>query len=239
MVEIEKKYNYHDGSVYEAQLFVHYELIPVTGKRTHEKHVFDAHYRRFFDGTGGDICITGKLHAATVFLDPPHIRGRRVGTFLMNEVVKWAKQWPSADVMPIRVKREQAGTSFEFHTERRNHFYERFGIVFVFDDEQTKVSGRSQAMKASQLQEVNSWKKNIAEQPASDYIFQLLRQLDIVNRERDDLAASNIRLREWHKKADENASKRGGKAYLYKALFWLSVALFLGALAKGLLSVQM
>ncbi|RBH51717.1 hypothetical protein C3F00_033385, partial [Pseudomonas sp. MWU13-2860] len=88
---------------------------------------FQASYRR---GFGGEeiISLTGSRGASgTVFLDPEPMRGQRIGTYLMNEVVNWAQRWPEADVHPIRLNSNQG---YEENRARRNRFYEQFGIVF-------------------------------------------------------------------------------------------------------------
>lgn len=235
LVEIEEKYNHDDGSIYEAQLDVRYELL--SSRMSWEKHTFDAHYRRDYVGTGGQVCITGKLHAASVFLDPPPIRGRRIGTYLMNEVIRWAKQWPSADVKQIKLSSNQAGATHEFNTERRNRFYKRFGIEFDYAEPLTKASGRSKAMKASQLQEVNSWEKNIEEHPISDYISQLLKQVETLKYERDNLRDSATHLRKWTVESAEAIGRRGWKVFLYTSFFWLVSLLIFWAINKGLIHV--
>ncbi|MBP4050912.1 hypothetical protein J9978_15595 [Chromobacterium violaceum] len=223
LVEIEEKYNYGDGSVYEAQLDVRYELLSVRGSR--ERHTFDAHYRRNYQGTGGEVCITGKLHAASVFLDPIQIRGRRIGTYLMNEVIKWAKQWPLADVKPIRLSSNQAGVTHEFSTERRNRFYEQFGIEFDYLDPLTKASGRSKPMNVNQLKEVNSWEKNIEQHPISDYLPRLLQHVETLARERAALQDSVRQFRERAVKSTEAIGRRGWKVFRYTSLFWLVAVL--------------
>src|SRR5690606_42007148 len=49
-----------------------------------------------------------------VFLDLPGLAGQRIGTYLMNEIVRWVQQWPSATVASIKLDAGQARS--EEHT---------------------------------------------------------------------------------------------------------------------------
>lgn len=44
------------------------------------------------------------LVGGELFLDPDELRGQRIGTYLMNEIVTWAQQWPEA---PVRQQAEK------------------------------------------------------------------------------------------------------------------------------------
>lgn len=58
--------------------------------------------------------------------------GHRIGTFLMTEIVAWARQWPSAEVMQIKLawKDEQPDAWDGHNKPRRDRFYGQFGINF-------------------------------------------------------------------------------------------------------------
>ncbi len=91
---------------------------------------------------------TVDLTCGGLFIDPVQLRGHGVGTFLFYRIIKWAKTWPSANVAPIMLTSLQA---YEENKERRNHFYERFGIEFNYFD-QAKMEGVSLPILASNLQ---------------------------------------------------------------------------------------
>lgn len=92
-----------------------------------------------------------------VFMDLPGMQGNRVGTYLMNEIVKWAQQWPTASVNPITL---DAAQGYAENKQRRNQFYEQFGLVFDYLDTEKK-SGESRPMIAETLKTVDTWKQNI------------------------------------------------------------------------------
>lgn len=101
-----------------------------------------------------------------VTLDLPGLEGNRIGTYLMNEIVRWAKQWPDADVRPIELLTGQAGGE---NQKRRIRFYERFGLFFDYGDTELRT-GISRPMKVRELQTVDSWKKNIDELHMFDFL---------------------------------------------------------------------
>ncbi|MDN2709847.1 hypothetical protein O0880_10515 [Janthinobacterium sp. SUN118] len=88
----------------------------------------------------------------------------------MNEIVTWAKQWPEASILPIQLLEGQA---YEKNKDRRNRFYERFGIEFDYADDD-KRAGKSKPMRAAQLLNVNSWEENIDELDLHGYVTFLL-----------------------------------------------------------------
>lgn len=103
-----------------------------------------------------------RLSNGGVFVDPAELRGHRIGTYLMNQVVGWAKQWPHTPVRAVRLLSLQAS---EDNKHRRNRLYEKFGLVFDYNDPAQR-SGSSRPLKASELRESTSWEQNIRERAA-------------------------------------------------------------------------
>lgn len=101
-----------------------------------------------------------------LFLDLPNMRGMHVGTHLMNEIVVWAKQWPTATVGTIQLLSSQATDD---NKNRRNKFFEQFGLRFIFDDE-NKCEGTSIPMIASQLTPVNTWQKTLKKESVQEFM---------------------------------------------------------------------
>ncbi|QIZ46810.1 GNAT family N-acetyltransferase [Dickeya zeae] len=103
-------------------------------------------------------------------------KGNRLGRWLFNEIVTWAKQWPNADVNSIRLGPTDAT---EDNLKRRNKMYRGAGLKFDYDDDE-KRTGRSRIMKASKLTALSSWKKenggNIEAQNIDDYINDLIKE---------------------------------------------------------------
>jgi hypothetical protein len=102
-----------------------------------------------------------------VRIDPSSLRGARLGTYLMNQVVLWAKQWPDAEVREISLAPGDGSNSE--NRARRNRFYEQFGIVFDYRDADHKV-GVSRPIVARDLRPVTSWAGSIIEHSIVDYL---------------------------------------------------------------------
>jgi GNAT superfamily N-acetyltransferase len=101
--------------------------------------------------TGADLTGGG------VFVDPDYLQGHRVGTYLMDMIVSWTRQWPGASVQPIQLLADMGEGEAGI---RRNRFYEQFGIRFAYTSER-KLAGASLPMLAGELVQCSSWKKNI------------------------------------------------------------------------------
>lgn len=131
-----------------------------------------------------------------VFLDLPGLAGQRIGTYLMNEIVRWVQQWPSATVASIKL---DAGQAQPNNKERRNRFYEQFGIVFDYDDEQRR-SGKSRPMLSKDLKTVETWRKNIVEHTMHDYLESLVDLNERISSDlnaRDRACANLIAEQKW------------------------------------------
>lgn len=142
-----------NGEVEKADLCVRYRVIGAAlsaGRNLTYK--FSACYdgRR---GKSGCIRLTGSSNTGrAIYLDPCDLRGNRVGSFMMNEIVNWARNWPDAQIERIHLSVNQAS---EDNKDRRNKFYEQFGIQFNYTDT-TKAEGYSCVMQARSL---NPWTK--------------------------------------------------------------------------------
>lgn len=84
-------------------------------------HAFTGKWERFPGGeqkvsvTGGNLMLYGDGIP----------RGAHIGTYLLDEVVRWARQWPAAQVRQISLSSVDGGDD---NRERRNQLYEQFGI---------------------------------------------------------------------------------------------------------------
>lgn len=127
---------------------------------------FSAEYSRL---SGGRESLS--LTRGAVMLNLAYLRGHHVGTYLQDEIVRWAKQWPGAIVTPITLSGDDALD--ESNKLRRNRFYEQFGIVFEYDNGD-KSSGLSMPMLAVDLKPVSPevWRQNIQEFGLVDYLRQ-------------------------------------------------------------------
>jgi hypothetical protein len=173
---------YDHNKVYKSRIEVYYQLFgkAETNNEYKDRHYFSAEYENL--GDGGVVRLTGSLVHGAVNIDPTHIRGRRLGTFLMNEIVKWAKQWPEAEVLPITLKKWQAHEGFENNKNRRNRFYVQFNIQFAYDSG-TNESGSSKPMKVSELQLADLSKKKIEVLPLASHISGLIGRNEYLERD--------------------------------------------------------
>lgn len=154
-----------EGIVYDASIRLTYEL--VTLKHSLHKAASGNFAGRFtmFPELGAV-----SLSSGAVFLDLPGLAGQRIGTYLMNEIVTWAKRWPEASVNNVELMIGQGGDE---NKERRNHFWERFGLEFDYRDPEHRT-GSSKPMLAKDLNQVEEWAKNITELRVQDYLSEVL-----------------------------------------------------------------
>jgi GNAT superfamily N-acetyltransferase len=158
-----------DGTVESASILISYEVIDChrVGLPT-ERGSFGGSYSAFHG-----ISLTSELGSGfggALFLDPARLRGHRIGTYLMSQIVTWAKRWPDAAVRSIQLLPNQAQAD---NRERRNRFYERFNLTFDYDDPSCET-GRSRAMLAGDLVTVDTWKENIFEHSVREHLTSLL-----------------------------------------------------------------
>lgn len=193
-VQREEKYAYHATTkdlVEEASITISYQAVDTyLGPRLEVGGTFTASYSR----CANRISLTGlspRSKGAIMVADG--LRGMRLGTYVFNIIVGWAKQWPSAVVNRIVVVGVDA---YNENRIRRNRFYEQFGLVFDYADERHR-DGESRPMPAGDLQQVSTWKQNIKVHLVHKHLGQVLKQnqqlrTDLAARERaiKDLCAS-------------------------------------------------
>ncbi|PKB13774.1 GNAT family N-acetyltransferase [Janthinobacterium sp. 64] len=129
----------------------------------------DGEFLGFYDKVFDGISITSSSLSTGgyVRVDPPRLRGGWLGTYLMNEIVAWAKQWPDT---PVREVTLLAGDADDPQNRiRRNRFYERFGLEFDFTDKD-KSAGVSRSILAGNLKEVTTWAQTITEHDLPRYL---------------------------------------------------------------------
>jgi GNAT superfamily N-acetyltransferase len=157
-----------DDVVYEASIALHY----VVAARTMPRGLNSGCFYGGYSGGGNRVSLSApKATRGAIFLDLNGLQGQRIGTYLMNEIVKWAKNWPEAAVHSIGLSSLQA--TDEENKCRRNAFYEQFGLVFDYDDLE-KRSGSSRPMLARDLIVVDRWKENIREITVPEYLGLLI-----------------------------------------------------------------
>ena len=150
--------------VLQASLRLQYEVAIPDGE-THRK----AHgsFAAFYSEYGNHASLTSSTRGTgAVFLNLAGLEGQRVGSYLMNRLVRWIKEFPEADVASIGLNAGQADLE---NKERRNRFYEQFGVAFDYRDPDRKA-GRSMPMTVAMLTPVLNWAKNIEELTVDEYL---------------------------------------------------------------------
>lgn len=177
-----------DGSISGATICLTYEQCDYHGTRIGKaKGYFQGSYTRLGQEDGYVSLTSGSIGWGAVFLDPDSLRGNRVGTYLMNEIVSWVGQWPDAKVLPIKLLKHQAD---EENRARRNRFYTQFGIDFGSDD---PIEAESKEMLVSALKTVETWKENIRELTVPEYLESLQVEAQHVREILSDLRISAAR----------------------------------------------
>lgn len=231
LVEREENVNFDSehGNLISAEISLRYWIIGDGAVRG-----FGADGR--FDGKLSFFSRTVSLTGGGVFLDPESLRGKKVGTFLMNEIVQWAKGWPSCNVNQITLNAD-LGTSE--NKERRNKFYEQFGIEFDYSDPEQK-GGVSKPMMTDALCIVESWKQNIRVHDLRNYLETTIEAKKRAELDAKLLQTQNENLRSDRKEAETRPFRwaldilwyryfRNGLIYaicglvLLGALYWNSV----------------
>ena len=170
----------HDGSIREASIRISYERVESRHARTAvAKGWFSGGYSHgFIDGPSVSLTSESTGRGA-VFLDLPGLHGQRIGTYFMNEIVTWAKQWPQAAVRSVELLEGQAHGD---NKARRNRFYEQFGLQFDYRDPEHR-EGLSRPMRAEALTPVLSWEQNLRERDLRDWLADVLDETEYASAE--------------------------------------------------------
>ncbi len=144
----------------------------VIDKQFSRKEHRTTYFHGAYDPSFGMVSLTASsvTTGGYVVIENSYLKGHRIGTYLMNEIVKWVQQWPEATVNTVTLLSSQSDS---VNKARRNRIYEQFGLLFDYDDpEQTKGSSREMLVK--QLNAVDTWKKNISVHSMQDYLARVL-----------------------------------------------------------------
>ena len=181
LVEREEVYerNPKDGSIESATIRITYTRIQGRRRSAGDHGYFDAAYWK------GLNLVSLSSHSAdkgAIFLDLDGLLGQRIGTFLMNEIVGWVKQWPEAEVRPIELLALQG---YAKNKGRRNRFYEQFGIKFKYTDGSLEA-GIAYPMRVAALTPVETWKENLAVIKMENFMIDVVRKSDDLKFELDN-----------------------------------------------------
>ncbi len=160
-----------DGSIERASISLYYERI--MPKHEWRDHGQSGDFAGSFSRARNSVSLSSAHNGrGAIFLDT--LRGHRVGTYLLNQIVIWVQQWPEASVQSIELLGNQAEKE---NKTRRNRFYERFGLEFDYTDPEQR-EGRSRPMLVKDLKQVLTWKENIREHELLSYLGEQVTMLD-------------------------------------------------------------
>lgn len=191
-----------NGPVERVELKLHFRVIQQRNEGC--TGVFEASYIRNYMGKESvSLSGTGRVNGG--YITTNGFEGHRLGTYLMSEVVRWAKQWPEANVETIKLGAEQAWPE---NLERRANFYERINIKFIYTDEE-KHCGHSMPMLVKDLTiaEKELWRKQIFAVDLVDRFIDQVRQIKVleINNEiyRDQIHKRNAEMTRPISKAEK------------------------------------
>jgi hypothetical protein len=176
VVEREEKYcTDNSGQIENASIVLYYDAITTNQNFWQKPKYFKGEYSR---SSGGKetVSITG----GSVLLDLPGLHGNHIATYLMHEILTWAKQWPGATVLPVYLSPVDARD--DDNKKRRNRLYEQLGLKFNYVDTENR-EGTSSSKQVSDLNNVESWKKNIRELDVRECIAELLCKNESLKRD--------------------------------------------------------
>lgn len=226
LVEKEENVSFHevDGSLVSAEITLRYWII---GNSQLKGFGADGRFAGNMSHYGGTVSLTG----GGVFLDPEYMRGLRVGTFLMNEIVRWAKNWPGRKVDRITLNKDMGTPT---NKERRNRFYEQFGIEFEYSDSDQR-GGVSKPMTTDTLQSVESWKQNIIVHEVRGYLENMFKVQKRAELDAKQLSFQNENLQRRLKPAQDHPIRWMCGIIWYRHIQnWLIYGVVLLALASAL-----
>lgn len=188
----ETRLDRQDGSTITASIRLSFKPLRLSEESGFGNHeAFNGNYSSGPGGHDAEISITG----GSLMIRDRRLQSKRIGTHLMNEVVRWAQQWPTAVVSEVSVSSVddyldkvdgQDGQGIE-NKLRRNLLYENFGLKMIYADD-LKAEGYSLPMLARELIPRDTWKQNIEVRDVPGYIREL----------RNDIAA-------WTQKESERS----------------------------------
>lgn len=172
-----------------------------------------------------------KLTNGSVMIDIDALRGLHIGTYLFYKVVDWAKNnAPGFRIVPIGLSSVDAKPE---NRDRRNSFYEHFGLKFEYITEKgvEKSSGRSLAtLTTDDLVAYQNW-PNIKSERVYDGLEKLAYE---VRRMRWSLTDARKGLRAEERRRRRKESKLGILARCINWPMYLMIAFLAFAAGKAI-----
>ncbi len=164
------------------------------------------------------ISLTG----GNVMIGNYSLHGYRIGTYIMNEIVRRAKQWPQAEIDQISISEVDAKTDIDRF--RRNRFYEQFNIPFDYTTPENR-SGRSKSITAENLEAVKTWESNIEVLTESQLLLYLVNESNRAKAKLDSEKSKSEFLEERLKKIDDNPMVYALEFLFFKYLNYIALVI--------------
>lgn len=154
---------------------------------------FYASYEIRDDKFQASLFSHGIVENGALFLDPDDLRGNHIGTYLMDRIVEWLQEnCPKAEVIPVKLEIGQATNDKK---DRRNKFWENFGLIFEWQNSVTRKVGVSKRMKVDQLIRCKkNWERNIEEIQILDYFDNLNQKIRDLSDDLNMMTSQNEKL---------------------------------------------
>lgn len=206
LVEEHESIEYLDGIIVSAKLKIKYSIDNFniySSRPIISSTYFDALY------LNKSWIKSASITGGALFLDPEEYTGNKIGSYFMNVVIKWIQKFENTPIDKIELVANQATNN---NKERRNRFYEQFGITFSYD--KNRENGYSNPINSHDLIQTSNWKNNIS-------IFSMLdvvEKLSSTNHKNDTLTNQNEKYQEEHKNIYNNPLRWVLKFYQYQVI---------------------
>lgn len=153
----------HGGQIKEAYLKIKYSFMSYRSLHStmdDRVHYFDAYYKP------SGASLTG----GAVFVDPAIYRGKKIGSYFLNVVIRWLQKFDDVPLNTIELVAHQATDE---NKARRNRLYEQFGITFNYDKD--GLAGLSNPISTHQLNTTDRWQQSILVLESDELIDTLLK----------------------------------------------------------------
>lgn len=170
-------------------------------------------------GSADTLNAKVKVTNGLVMIHPTQLRSLGIGTFLFDQVVRWAINFdPSLEVATIKAG---SGDATKDNQARRNRFYANFGIRFS-DNENIEdvIAGLSLPMRAKDLIPYDGWKSKLE-------VLTLDKSLRRMEDEHQMLREKNVELTRCIQ-AKERALERRDSSHRQYFKFYVCIIVALG-----------
>lgn len=125
------------------------------GLRTREWH---ASFNTLHQPGRVSVSCLDPFRTGSVNLDLPEVRGWRIGTFMLSEVIGWLQEHAPSSAVSTPVYLSRADATDDANRVARNRLWMNHGYRFSSDD---PIEGSSAPIILGELRRVETWRENI------------------------------------------------------------------------------